>query len=324
MLQKQTAIAEIEPQFRSKPMGEYRGQLMSAYASLHKSSADYKRLDELSKKGITAGKDLLAAKADFEADQAKLNSLLEQLKFTAWQKALLSGQDLQRAQQADAVNRSRLYILGYQKEDLAKIDPVAEGEAIAHYIVKAPFEGTVIEKSVALGERVGPDARMFLITDLSSLWVEADIFQRDLPLLKKLGKKIRFRTDTYEHAHEADIFYKGDVVDAETRTVRLRAVAENPDRHLKPGMFVEVELPESESPNVLQIPATSIQSADGTSFVFVHQGGERFERRNVKLGGSSDGNIEILGGLKPNEKVVVAGGFSLKSELLKGQMSHGH
>lgn len=324
VLEKKTAITEIEPLFHDKPMGDYRGQLLTAYASLEKSRADHERLEELAKKGITAGKDLLAAKAALEADQATLSALLEQLKFTAWQKALLSGQDLLRAQQAESVNRSRLYILGYHENDLAKIDPVAEGEAIAHYTVKSPFAGTLIDKSVVLGERVGSDTRMFEVADLSSLWVQADIYQRDLPLLNKLGNKIRFRTETYEHVHEADIFYAGDVVDPETRTVQLIATTENPDRHLKPGMFVEVELPEAQVPKVVQIPATSIQSADGKSFVFVHTGGDRFERRDIQLGGSNDGIVEILSGLKPDEKVVVEGGFSLKSELLKEQMSHGH
>ena len=100
-------------------------------------------------------------------------------------------------------------------------------------------------------------------------------------------------------------------------------VTSNPRRHHKPGMFVEVELSEAKLPNVLQIPATAIQNTEGESFVFVYAGDNRFKRRNVQLGGSSDGNVEILRGLQQDEKVVVTGGFSLKSELLKELMSDG-
>tara|TARA_R110002072_G_scaffold303078_1_gene492949 strand:- start:36122 stop:37654 length:1533 start_codon:yes stop_codon:yes gene_type:complete len=328
-LSQGAVITEIDAEFRDKPMGDYRGQLLTAFASLHKSRADFERLKPLAEKGVTAGKDVLAAQAAFEADGATFRSLLEQLKFEAPREALLAEQTLRQTQQAVAVAKAQLFILGYHEDDLVKIDPEAEGENISHYELRAPFDGTVLSKNVVLAERVGPDTEMFQIADLSSVWIQADLYQKDLPKLSQLGDTLHFRapllTDIDDgHTHEARIFYKGDVLDEQTRTMRLRAVLDNPKRHLKPGMFVEVQLPGDTISDVLVIAASAVQSAENETFVFVHKAGDEFERRKVTLGATSNGTVQIRTGLNPGEKVVVDGGFSLKSELMKGQISHGH
>lgn len=328
-LSQGAVITEIDAAFHDKPMGEYRGQLLTAFASLHKSRADFERLKPLAEKGVTAGKDVLAAQAAFEADGATFRSLLEQLKFEAPREALLAEQTLRQTQQAVAVAKAQLFILGYHEDDLAKIDPETEGENISHYEVRAPFDGTVLGKNVVLAERVGPDTEMFQIADLSSVWVQADIYQKDLPKLSQLGDTLHFRapllTDVDDgHTHEARIFYKGDVLDEQTRTMRLRAVLDNPDRHLKPGMFVEVQLPGETIDDVLAVPASAVQTDEGRSFVFVHKAGDEFERRDVTPGATSNGTVQIREGLQSGENIVIKGGFSLKSELLKGQISHGH
>jgi len=319
-LEKQTPITQIDSMFRDKPMGNYRQQLLTVYADLHKSRADYQRLTPLADKGIAAGKTLLAAKAVFEADQATLNGLLEQLKFTAWQQALLASQELERAHQAEAVSRSQLYILGFTDQDLKNIDPASEGEQISHFFIKAPFDGTVIAKNVVLGERVGPDTQMLELADLSTLWVQADIYQQDLPLLGHIDSTITFRSPLSPQFRQAKVFYTGDVVDPQTRTARLLALVDNPDRRLKPGMFIQVELPGESRTGVLQVPETAIQSYDKQSFVFVHLGGDQFARRDVVVGSSSAGAVEIREGLQAGESIVVQGGFAVKSEMLKELM----
>ena len=321
VLRKEPPITELEQWFVDKPMGEYRQQLISAYANLYKSQADYQRLKPLTDQGITAGKQALAAKAVFEADRATFLALLEQLKFTAWQQALRSEQELQQAERSVAVDRSQLYILGYHASDLANIDPVTEGESISHFEIRAPFSGTVIGKNVVLAERVGPDTELFQLTDLSTVWLQADIYQKDLPKLETLGDTLRFRAPSSDHEHEAKVFYLGDVLDPKTRTIRLTAVVDNPDRHLKPGMFVEVALPAETLRDVLSVPAAALQEIDGQTILFVYKGGDRFERRNVSVGATSDDRVQILAGLKPGESVAVAGGFALKSEMLKELMT---
>ena len=317
-------LEKIEETFGDQRLGENREKLMTAYTSLYKARSDYERLTPLVEKGIAAGKQAIAAKAQFEAAEATFLAVLEQLKFTASQQALLAEQKLQKAVQTVAASRSRLFILGYKQDDLKSIDPIKEGETIAHYEIRAPFDGTVIGKNVVLAERVGPDTEMFQVADLSTLWVQADIYQKDLPKTRQLGETLRFRSPDSDHLHEANIFYTGDILDPETRTVRLRAAMDNPDRHLKPGMFVEVALPGETLSDVVTVPAPAIQEVEGQDVVFVQTGPEQFEKRNVTVGARSAGAVQILEGLQPGNRVVVAGGFALKSELMKGSISHGH
>lgn len=321
-LEKGTPLSELEVSFREKPMGENRSKLLTAYANLYRSKVDYQRLQPLGAKGIASGKQLLAAKAAFEADQATFRAWLEQLKFTAWQNSLFQQQALDKAQAIQTINLSKLSILGYSPKQLKNIDPRVEGEAIAHYEVQAPFDGTIVRKNVVLQERTGPNTQLFELTDLSTLWLRADIYQKHLPLLRNLSNNtIRFRVNEYGHIHQAKVFYRGEVIDPKTRTARLVATVANPDGHLKPGMFVDVELPGAIVPDVLQVPAEAVQSYENQSFVFLHVGGEKFVRRNVTTGQTGDGLIEIRSGLKPEEPVVVEGAFSLKSEMLKELMA---
>ncbi len=317
-------LETIGEKFKDKPMGEYRQQLMTAYASLYKSKKDFERLKPLAIQNTIAGKQVLAAKTAYEADRATFQALLEQLKFTVRQQALLAEQKLQQAEQAVAASRSRLFILGYKQADLQNIDPVKEGEAIAHNNILAPFDGTIIGKNVVLAERVGPDTEMFQVADLSSLWVEADIYQKDLSKIARLGDTLHFRSPNSDHDHAAKIFYTGDILDPRTRTVQLRAMVDNPQRLLKAGMFVEVALPGESIIGVLIVPTSALQEVDGQDVVFVQTAEDQFETRHVTIGARSDGTAQIREGLKEGESVVVAGGFTLKSELMKGAISHGH
>ena len=82
-----------------------------------------------------------------------------------------------------------------------------EYEQIAHYPVQAPFAGTIIGKDVVIDERVVPERRMFQLADLSSLWVEADIYQEDLERLAHVGQTVLFRSPAYDHDHQAQVFY---------------------------------------------------------------------------------------------------------------------
>lgn len=323
-LSQNPPLESVTDAFADKPMGEYRQQLITAYANLYKSRKDLERLQSLANQGVAAGKQALAAKAAYEADRATFQALLEQIKFTSWQMALIAEQRYRQAEQEVVASRSRLFILGYHEEDLERIDPLREGEAIAHYEIRAPFNGAVIGKNVVLGERVGPDTEMFQIADLSTLWVVADIYQKDLAKLRQLGNELHFRAPNADHEHAAKIFYTGDIFDPETRTIRLRAVVENPERRLKAGMFVEVALPADPIPDALVIPASALSEVEGEDVVFVQVGEERFEMRKIVVGARSGEWIQVREGLKESERVVTAGGFALKSELMKGSISHGH
>lgn len=319
-------LDQLEPKFRDKAMGENRQKLLASYADLHKARVNYERVKEVEAKKIISERRLTEAKAAYEAAQAKFHAWLEQLKFSAWLKSLHADQKLDKAESQVDVNRAKLQILGYAPGELQNIKPKAEGEAISHYVVRAPFGGTIISKDAALQERVGPDTQLFTLTDTSTLWLQADIYQKHLPMLQNLsGDTVRFRTVEYGHVHEANVFYRGEVLDPKSRTAGLTADVNNPDGHLKPGMFVEVELPGKVAREVLQVPSAAILEDKGETYVFVRKSNEEFERRAVETGQSSDGTVEVKNGLQPGEEVAVAGLFALKTAAQGDvQSTHSH
>lgn len=318
-----TPLEDIERTFRDKAMGDYRQQLVSAYAQVHKARADRDRLKDLSDRGISAGKEFLAAEATRDAAEATLQAWLEQIKFASTEKKLAAEQELEKARTSESVSSQSLRILGIPNDMIDNLDLAAEGQSISYYPIKTPFDGTIIEKDAVLMERVGPADRLFTIADLSTVWVKADIYERHLPLLGTLeAETVRFRSTSYHgQIFEARVFYTGDIVDEQSRTLPMTAIADNPDRLLKPGMFVEVELPGERVADGLVAPASAIQEHENQKFVFVHLDGERFARRAVSVGGSFDGQVEIVAGLREGEPVVVEGGFFLKSQMLTEQFA---
>jgi membrane fusion protein, heavy metal efflux system len=311
-------IDEIETQLSNRSMGEYRDQLMSAYISNYKSRKDVDRLEPLSERGAVAGKQLLEAESDLNAARATLQSFKEQIQQDAKQAAAISAQAVKEIQTTVAVDETNLKILGFDDAALANLDPAQQGEAISHYPVYAPFDGTIITKDVVLLERVGPERQILSIADLSTVWVSADIYDEHLPLLRQLeNAAINIRADAWpDKQFQAKVFYTGDLVDESSRTISLRAIADNGEGHLKPGMFVKVQIPSNKRNDVLQVPNAAIQEHEGKSFVYVNVSSDKFERRDVVIGARNSESTEIVAGLNAGEQVVIDGGFALKSRML--------
>jgi cobalt-zinc-cadmium efflux system membrane fusion protein len=322
-LKEEVSVEEIETKFTGRPMGTFRERLVTAYAELAKAKADYERLAELTERGVTASKDLTSAEAIRDAARAAYTAILDESEHEAHHQAIGAEQTFREADTSVAASQAALEILGYKKSDLEEIDPVKEGETISYYPVVAPFDGTILTKDVALLETVDMSRQLFEIADLSSVWIIADVFERHLPLLADLqGKSVEVRCDLIPDLKtEAKVFFTGETVEQSTRTVRLRAMAPNADHKLKPGLFVEVELPGKETQSVVQVPESAVIEHAGEQFVFVQVGDDSFQRHDVTTGNRSGGNIEIVKGLKAGEPVAVEGGFALKSRLLSDLMS---
>lgn len=314
--------------FQDRPMGTYRGQLVGSYARLHQARAEYERDKNLYERQVVSEQQYLRTKAVYEAAQATYNAQLEQIDFTSEQELIIARQQLEQAQVAEKSNVATLIILGYGQDEVASMDPLAEKSQVSFYAIEAPFAGTITAKDVVLEERVGTTTKLLDLTNLSDVWVQADIYEKDLPLLASLrGRTIRFRVEAYpERTFDAEVFYTGDIVDPATRTVRMMAETDNPDRLLKPGQFVTIELPAGTESGVLQVPASAVVEDRQETFVFVHQGGEEFERRDVTIGRRVPEQVaEITAGLEAGEPVAVAGTFALKTELQGlGEEGHAH
>ncbi|MFO0879578.1 MAG: efflux RND transporter periplasmic adaptor subunit [Gemmataceae bacterium] len=321
-------IADIEKQFRDRPIGDLRQQLMTAYSRRLQTRSHYDAVKQADAQGALPSATVVRLRADYEAAEAAFGALSEEVGFQAGQQIRSSEQKLREAETAEALSKAGLMMLGFSAKEVEDMNPLTEGARVSHYPVRAPFSGTVIEQHAVLSERVGPQHQMFQLADLSRLWLKADVPQSDLSLVKDLaGGAVTFRmsednrpSSGSAESLRAEVFYVGDIVDKDTRTLPLTASVANPRRQLKAGAFVEVELQQTSEP-ALQVPEVAIQRQGTQTFVFVHLGGEEFRRVDVKLGRTSGGIAEIVEGLEQNQQVVVAGGFILKSEMLKDLMA---
>lgn len=321
-LREGLSITDIEKKFRHRGMGDYRERLLLSYSSYLKSAADVARLEGLAESGAVSGKQFLAANSNMNADQATFQARIEQVDYELQMSLLQSSQAVREAATRVAVATSNLQILGCRDEEIASIDPKSEGESISHYWIRAPFDGTVISKDVSLKEQVHTDTQILRIADLSTVWISADIYEENVPILKTLaGKAVRVRNQAWpDREFEAEVFFTGEIMDEATRTISMRAVANNEDRLLKPGMFVTIELDEQAQQQSLAVPLSAVQEHAGQQFVYLHLGEGKFERRDVVLGKRNKQAVEVLDGLTEGDEVVVSGGFVLKSKMLEDLM----
>ena len=181
--------------------------------------------------------------------------------------------------------------------------------------VFAPADGMVVEKMAVAGQMVEAGMKVFRLADLGLVWVQAQIYERDLAFVK-LGQEA-----TVTLSYLPDRQFRGRVtyvypnVDEKTRTARVRMEFHNPGYLLKPGMFAEVQLAAELAPTALLVPDMAVLRSGEQNTVFVALDGGRFDPRVVTLGAMAEnGMIQILDGLKEGERVVTSGQFMLDSE----------
>lgn len=189
-----------------------------------------------------------------------------------------------------------------------------DGEAKRSLTFRSPVSGIVTEKKALQGMRFMPGEMLYQITDLSSLWVLADVFEQDIALVKS-GAKAKVMINAYPgKAFSGNISYVYPTLKAETRTVQVRIELPNPGRLLKPGMFAQVELAVAASSKVVTVPLSAVIDSGTRRIVLVQAREGRFEPREVKLGARSDNYVEVLEGVKDGEQVVVAANFLIDAE----------
>ena len=255
----------------------------------------------------------------------------------------LKAGSLQKMQEAEAKFRSaetllkiaragveradnHLRYLGLTPEELpeAADEHAAEGQGAheeAHLIeVRSPVAGTIVERTVSTGAVVTPSDSLYVISDLRSLWVIAQVPEQHLSLLRS-GLTVEVSVRAYpDKTFPARITTIGDALDPETRTVEVRCELNNPGRQLKTEMFATLTIHTGGSREAVVAPLAALQNVDGEEVLFVPEGEYSFRARRVRVGRHSGSVVEIVSGLQAGEKVVVAGAFHLKSELLKAQM----
>jgi cobalt-zinc-cadmium efflux system membrane fusion protein len=181
--------------------------------------------------------------------------------------------------------------------------------------VRSPIAGTVIERSVTNGQFVGPDnPPLATVADLSSVWVQADVFERDVHNIT-VGGRAEVTTTAYPDEHFiAHVAQVGSVVDAQTRTAKVRIQVANRDLRLKPGMFASVALSLPRPPTGLTLPAKAVFVENGKSFAYVQvrDGSAEFVRRGLETTPIGSDHLRIVSGLSAGDHIVSDGVLLLR------------
>jgi cobalt-zinc-cadmium efflux system membrane fusion protein len=175
---------------------------------------------------------------------------------------------------------------------------------------------------VTPGQSVGGDSQvLFTVADLESLQVVADVYERDLDLVSA-GQTASVAVEAYPGvAFQAIIATIGDIVDANSRTIKVRAWVDNQSHKLKPEMFARLNINLGDGTSFLSIPKEALLEIDGKEYVYVAEGEGHFVKREVKVVTVSSDYLRVLDGLKPGERVVTKGAILLKGQDAKGVQS---
>jgi RND family efflux transporter MFP subunit len=188
------------------------------------------------------------------------------------------------------------------------------GEAKRTMTFRSPVNGIVTEKKALQGMRFMPGELLYQVTDLSTVWVLADVFEQDIGLVKQ-GAKAKVKINAYpDKLFEGTVTYIYPTLKAETRTAQVRVELANPGQLLKPSMFANVELAVAARASVVTVPVSGVIDSGTRRIVLVQVGEGRFEPREVKLGARSDDYVEVLEGVRDGEDVVVAANFLIDAE----------
>jgi membrane fusion protein, heavy metal efflux system len=186
--------------------------------------------------------------------------------------------------------------------------------------LKAPVSGVVTKAQASPGDVVDAGWDVFTVADLSRVWVQAEVYEKDLGRIL-VGQSAFITVDTYPNqSFEGKVAYISDVLDPQTRTARVRCELPNRDLRLKTDMFANIELPTKFSKQAIAVPAGALQEVEGKNVVFIRLSQTQFEKREVDKGVTVNNQTEIVTGLKPGEPVVTQGAFHLKSILAGGEL----
>jgi membrane fusion protein, heavy metal efflux system len=232
---------------------------------------------------------------------------------------LKARQDLSEAEADLTLSKERFRLLGI---DVNAVGHEKNGNAARRPLIPiiSTLSGVVIEKPVTPGEVVNPEKLLFVVADLTSLWVLVDVYEKDISKLTA-GALVDVSVNAFPgRVFRGRISYIGDVVDARTRTIKARVTIDNRDGLLKPGMFATVSVApgaDTQTEMVISIPEEAVLIDGSDRYVFVRMDAGRFKRKDVATGRVFGKKIEITQGLNSGDMVVIKGTFPLKSEYKK-------
>jgi RND family efflux transporter MFP subunit len=218
----------------------------------------------------------------------------------------------ERADQLVASARQRLALWDLPAEEIRALEETRQAPDVVTF--RSPVSGFVIEKQALKGLHVMPGQSLYRVADVSVVWVEADVYERDLSSIHP-GAAASVTLDAYPgERFGGRVIYVYPYLDEKTRTNKVRFALANPRGRLKPGMYATVELRAGGGATAFSVPTNAVLDSGRDQVVFVTQGEGTFEPRQVKVGRRMGESIEILEGLKEGEQVATGAAFFLDSE----------
>jgi membrane fusion protein, heavy metal efflux system len=292
-------------------LAEARHQLASAEAALAQAKAEvqtaraaFNRAQELVRSGSVAQSELERRRA--ELARADATVLTHETEVEHWREMLTRySPAAQNASPKDAVSLS------------------TPTPSDARGAILAPFDGAVLAIGATPGELVDTSREIFTLADLSTVWVMADVPERELGAVEA-GNAVSITVEAWPgRRFPGRIGYVADQLDARTGTAKVRCEIPNPDGALKVNMFAIVEIALPLGREGLVVPDAALQAVDNQPVVFVQLANDRFARRNVRPSLRQGGMTEIIEGLQPGEVVATEGSFRLKAMLLQSRVDAG-
>jgi membrane fusion protein, copper/silver efflux system len=222
-------------------------------------------------------------------------------------------EDIRRgAKELVASSRERLQLLDVPLHQILELERTHKIKKNLH--IHSPAAGIVINIGAREGQYITPATEIYMIADLTTVWVYADIYEYELPWVREGDTVDMQLIGVPGKTFRGHVAYIYPYAEAKTRTIKVRLVFKNPELLLKPEMFAEVSIYASKQVNAIVIPAEAVIRSGTRNQVFIVRGGGKFEPRLVKLGLSSNDKIAVLEGIKAGEEVVTSAQFLIDSE----------
>lgn len=216
------------------------------------------------------------------------------------------------AEQLAQSARQRLLLLDLPRSQIQRLEKTRE---VAHSVpIQSPFAGIVVKVGAREGEYVTPQTELYVLADLSTVWVYADVYEYEMPWVAEGDRAQLQLASLPEQTFEGRVDFIYPYLDKATRTQKVRLAFANPQRALKPEMYGDVSIRTGRQLDAVVVPSEAVIRSGRREQVFVQRAPGQYEPRPVTLGVTTDGMVQITAGIKAGEQVVVSGQFLIDSE----------
>jgi cobalt-zinc-cadmium efflux system membrane fusion protein len=321
LLDKESELNDLYKKLEGLLIGENRSLLLPAYAKIKHTKTVYDREKRLFEKKISSESEYQQALKNHKSAEARYLSLREQMEYDGSWTVLQKKRAVEVSDLNLETATQKLYSFGMTSSEIKSL-PNQVKHNFTRYELRAPISGLVIQKHITSGEAFKSADNIYLLADLSIVWVNIAVPEKDLKFVK-IGQKVKVVLENLNLEETGTLSYLGSVIDEKTRTVTARAVIKNPNELWRPGSFVTVELARDRKKASIGVPLEAVQTIRDWTVVFVKYGNS-FEARPIKTGVSDGSTVEVLSGLRQGEEYVVKNSFAVKAELGKAGATHSH